>query len=301
VKIEQFLTDHHIPYVTDHKNVRGGWVGLDCPFCGTKDKYHLGYSLEENYFSCWQCGGHSAKSVIAKLLGVTFNKAEDIIRKYGGRTHTDTEHRVKVHTKRLELPPGDLSLRNNHKQYLHKRNFDWKYLEQEWGIMGTDPIARVDHINYGNRILAPIYWNKRLVSFQTRDITGSHSAKYMACPPEREIISHKHILYGKQESWGDVGLCVEGIFDVWRLGTNAFAVLGIKFTTEQIRAIIRVFKEVIILFDPEEIAQWRARTLIAELEFKGVKARKVELNCDPADLDQDEADYLVKHLTNSKP
>lgn len=296
MKIEQLLIDHSIPYVTEHKNVRYGWIGVHCPFCPGEQNYHLGYSADENYFSCWRCGGHSATNTISKLLSISYTRAEEVIKEYGGNVKTKKVPRVRVGTNKFKLPSGDLSLQPYHKHYLAKRKFDWEYLQEVWGIMGTGPVSKLDELSYARRILAPIHWNEEMVSFQARDITGRHKAKYMACPPEREKISHKHILYGIQEKWGKRGLCVEGITDAWRLGTDAVATFGVKFTRHQIRNLAKHFEELVLLYDPEEAAQDQAKQLIDELNFKGVKAWTVDLPSDPGEMDQSEADYLVKDL-----
>jgi DNA primase len=184
---------------------------------------------------------------------------------------------------------------------LDDRGFNWEYLEEVWHIQGTGPVSKLDDgegktLNYKLRILAPVYWNRQVVTFQARDITDKHIAKYMACPPTREIISHKHILYGIQEDWGPRGICVEGIFDAWRLGTNAFATFGIKFTRDQIRAMVKYFEEVVILYDPDQQAQEQADQLIDELEIRGVKAWKIGLDSDPGAMSQDDANHLLKEL-----
>jgi hypothetical protein len=294
--ILKLYRDFHIDHSTEHKNVRDGWVGTDCPFCGSTGKYHFGYCMDENYFSCWQCGGHGPTQSVARLLGVSTNAAVEIMEQYNWRDKTKTSARVKVGTNKFGYPKGDIGLGRPHKAYLKERKFNWEYLQSVWGVTGTGPVAKLDDLNYANRILAPIFWDGRIVSFQTRDITGRHSAKYMACPPEREVISHKHVLYGRQGNWEERGICVEGIFDAWRMGTKAFATFGVKFTRHQIRAMAKHFKEIAILYDPEEQAQEQARKLVQELSYKGVKAWTVDLRCDPADLTQDEANELISEI-----
>ena len=296
MRIESLLKDYHIPYATEGKNVRSNWIGVDCPFCPGSKENHLGYSLDEHYFSCWRCGGHSQRKVIARLLSVSTTKAESIIEKYGGNIKIKTEPRVRIGTNKFKLPNGTGLLQRNHIRYLEKRRFDSDKLKLEWDIQGTGPIAKLDELNYANRILAPITWNDRVVSFQARDITNKHMAKYMACPPEREIISHKHVLYGRQDKWGSRGICVEGITDVWRLGPSSFATLGIKYTAIQVRAIAKAFEEVVIVFDPGDQAQEQAMRLKADLNGKNIRAWIEILDTDPGDMSQDDANHLIKQL-----
>ena len=299
MKIEKLLTDYGIDFATTHKNIRDGWIGLpDCPFCGSSDKYHLGYSLDENYFSCWQCGGHGVEYTLQKILHISRDKAVELIRKYGGKTKEKRKPaKIKAGSQRFKLPPGQLNITPRHEAYLRGRGFDdVDALVNQWGLMGTAPIAKIDQLNYGNRILAPIFWGTQIVSFQARDITGQAFAKYMACPPEREIISHKHVLYGIPGYWGKKGICVEGIVDVWRFGVDSFATLGIKYTRQQLKTIKDHFEEITVIYDPEKQAQIQARKLVNELKFNGVKAKTLNIHSDPGDLSQEEADIIVEEL-----
>jgi hypothetical protein len=295
--VSKFFIDYKIPYSTDHKNIRDGWVGIqDCPFCNSRGKFHLGYNTYEHYFSCWMCGGHSEAYVISKLIGVNYNVAEEIVEKYGGGLKSQPDPRIRVGMSKFKFPSGIKPFDSRYWTYLHNRGFDPDEISKTWDLQATGPHAMLDGLDYSHRILAPFSWDRRIVTFQARDITEKHRAKYMACPPEREIISHKHILYGKQEEWRDLGICVEGITDVWKLGTDAFATLGVKYTRYQVRAMIKHFKEIVVLYDPEEQAQIQAQKLVDELIFRGVKAWKVDLDCDPGDLSQDDAQYLLNSI-----
>lgn len=300
--IIKLLTDYHIPYSTEHKNVRSGWVGIeDCPFCRSQGKFHLGYNTYEDYFSCWSCGGHSHEYVIAKLLGVSYGRAEKILSQYGGKVKSLVEPRIRMGNRQFKLPSNTHEeLNNYHKTYLIRRGFDPIYLQAVWGIMGTGMVSKLDGISYARRILAPVYWDGKLVTFQARDITNRHKAKYMACPPERERMHHKHILYGIQERWGKIGICVEGIFDAWRIGTDSFATFGIKYTWDQVRAMVHHFKAVAVMFDPDPQAQAQAKKLVKDLELWGIPAWNVNIPSDPGSLRQDFADDLVESILNTK-
>ena len=299
MRIQELYEDHHIDYVTeDHKHSREGWINIECPFCTGNPGYHLGFNLDANRFHCWRCGGKFPEQVVSKILSIPFSQAEAIIEEYGGVSKkSNKEIKVKVNLQPFKFPSGDLSIKHYHKQYLEKRNFDPDKLISTWGLRGTGPVARLDGINYARRIIAPIYWQSKMVSFQSRDITGKHEVKYLACPKQREEVEHQHIVYGAPILWGRRGICVEGITDVWRMGHNSFATFGITYTTQQVKIISSLFDEVVILFDPEKEAQRQAKALEAELNFKGIKAwRHSGIPCDPGDLSQDDADHLLKDL-----
>jgi hypothetical protein len=157
-------------------------------------------------------------------------------------------------------------------------------------------MSMLDEINYKHRILIPIIWNNQQVSFTTRDITGRHPLRYMACLEERELIHYKDIIYGKQERWRSAGICVEGPFAVWRFGFNSFATFGINYTARQLRVIAKTFKRVGVAFDPEPQAKTQADKLVADLRFRNVDAFRIDLLKDPDELSQEEINYIVKQV-----
>jgi len=294
--IVQLYRDYNIQFLTEgHKHCRPGWVNTPCPFCTGNPGYHLGVSEDGSHFYCWRCGSHRQKEALSKLLNVSEKQVIDIIRNYAGTVYAPEKKR-KIRNKAHKMPGNITPLLSRHKEYLESRNFDAKQLEKDWGLVGTGVISLLDGIDYKNRIIAPVFWNGSQVTFQGRDITGRHPLKYMACPENREIIKHKSILYGRQEYWGETGICVEGITDVWRLGFNAFATFGIEYKFQQVREMAKHFKRVAVAFDDDPQAIRQAEKLVADLCFRGVDAFRIPIVGDPGGMDQMEADYLVNNL-----
>jgi hypothetical protein len=274
--VQQLYDDYGIPFADEEdKHYHNGWVNTSCPFCGDSSKMHLGYHIEGNYFNCWRCGKHSTNETLSIMLNVSTRQIKEIILLYDSPIIRE-QPKIIIRKKAFKLPSDISPLLPHHEKYLAGRGFDPKQLEREWGLMGTGPMSFLDDINYSHRIIAPIYWNGKQVSFQGRDVTNHHPKKYMACPIPREIIHHKHILYGKQEKWTDTGVCVEGITDVWRFGYYSFAVFGIEYTLEQVRVISKAFHRVMVIFDGGEVkAQEKASKLVSELKFRGMDVLKV--------------------------
>lgn len=312
--IEDLYHKYGIPTSPEgHKHHRPGWVNIECPHC-QGDGYHLGFNTEQTYFYCFRCGSHPVNVTLMKLLKVSYTQAESISQTYKllkKRTSTQiptfTSGRIKIKKEGFKFPSDITELQKQHKQYLsNKRNFDPDYLAKTWNIKGTSPfsslsVTREDtivRINYKYRILIPVTWEGRPVTFQARDYTGKQEIKYMACPEEREIIHHKHILYGHPSLWEKRrGILVEGALDVWRLGLSACCTFGTGYTTEQVRLMIKVFDELFILFDPEPVAQKRAKILQQELAFWGVKAHiYTDVLTDPGDMSDDDANHLLKEF-----
>jgi len=153
----------------------------------------------------------------------------------------------------------------------------------------------LDKIDYKHRILAPVYWNERMVSFQTRAINNNATPKYRACPKDREILHHKNILYGLQQYWKDrTGICVEGITDVWKLGLKAFATFGINYKPQQVTEMAKHFNRITIIFDDEPQAQEQAKKLASDLKIFGVASRIITIEGDPGSLSINQARKLTK-------
>jgi len=298
MKIFDLYKDYNIQYVTEgSKHCRDGWVNIACPFCSGNPGYHLGYNTDGDYFHCWRCGGKFKDQVLVEILGVTQGEAQRIIKKYGGSSFARVKEKpARINLTPYQYPTGKIRLARPHREYLESREFDPDYLEKEWHVKGTGPLAFLDGANYSRRVLAPIFWEGKEVTFQCRTILEGVEPKYMACPMARENIHHQHILYGDQLHWGERGVCVEGITDVWRMGKKSCGVFGIDYTPHQVKQIAKHFKEVIVLFDPEPQARKQANKLVAELRFRGVSAWREDIQQDPGSLSQEEANYLMKQL-----
>ena len=298
MNIIQLYKDFNVPFATEgHKHCREGWVNTTCPFCTGNPGMHLGYNMADNYYVCWRCGWKATHKALALLTHVSEKEAKEIARKYGGKSHVKSTVTVKVGQKKFRLPPSTAPMNDRHKRYLTKRKFDPEVIEKIWDVQGTGPISLMDGISFSHRLVIPIYWENRIVSFQTRDITAKHSLRYITCPEQREIIKHKHIFYQAIPTKdSDACICVEGVTDAWRFGYGAIATFGIKYTKYQVREISKRFKKVFMVFDDDPQAIKQSEKLTAELILRGVDAYSIKIQDDPDDMAQTDADALKKEL-----
>lgn len=283
-------------YTEGHKHTRPGWVNTECPFCTGNPGFHLGWNINEEYFVCWRCGWHPPLKTISEILNIPKNQAYDIIEQYGiNRSIVYSQPKDK---KPFTFPIGTKKLLPKHRKYLIKRGFNSKRIEKLYGVKGTGPVSKLDMYDYKHRIIIPYFWNGQVVSFDSRDITDKAENKYYACPEAYEIIGRKQILYGLQEEWTDVGICLEGPTDVWNIGKYSFATSGIKYTTAQVRLMSQIFKKIWVVYDPELQAQKQARKLVSELRFRGVESDNILLDGgkDPGSLNKNEVNELLKQL-----
>ena len=302
--IEKLLQDYGIPYVTEseHHHSTHGWINIHCPFCHGSKNFHLGISLYQPTVShCWRCGWHSTTSVLSRILNISVGKAKNLIQEYAGPTGTirkkAKEPRVSILPIKFPQPYFE-HLNEDGKKYLERRGFDPEKLEKKWKLKQTGPISFLGKISYGNRIIIPIYWGGQLVSFQTRDITERSSKRYLACPMKREVIHHKHIVYGNEEKWGKYPalIVVEGVVDVWKLGTSAVATFGTSFTMKQVLALAKIHDRFFIVYDNEPQAQQQARKLAVKLKALGKKVFIETVDTDPGDMKIEDARHFVKTL-----
>jgi len=300
MNVEKLLSDYNIPFVAEgHQHVTEGWVNIHCPFCPGQQNYHLGISEDGTAAHCWRCGRHPITKVLSTALNVSPAQAKAILKNYraGSKRRKIADAKVSIRPTKLPKPTYN-NLTKISKEYLVNRAYNPEYLEREWGLVSTGPVSYLDGIDYGNRIIAPVYWNGEMVSFQGRDVTGKADIKYLTCPKKREQIHHKNILYCKQEELvnSSAVIIVEGITDVWRLGPKAAATFGIEFKMEQVLQLKNLNDRFFIVFDNDRQAQTQAKKLATKLRALRKSVYIKTVGTDPGDMGQDDADHLVREL-----
>jgi len=290
----RFTIDHGIASAdSDDKHWREGWLNIDCPFCTGNPGFHLGFNTDGDFWNCWRCGWHNNVEVIREVLGLNWDAAKKLALSYGARPQHKSDTPAEDGRPRIATPPPGIGpMQKQHKDYLHKRGFNAEALEEEWQLLGTGPIGA-----YKFRIIAPIIYRGRMVSYQGRDITDRSTLKYKACAKPNEAIDHKHVLYGIDKAVGHSVVVVEGITDVWRLGPGAVATFGVQWHWRQL-SLLTHFARAFIMYDFGEDESYRqAKALAFNLAGLGVT---VELllghNGDPADLNDVEARELMRHI-----
>lgn len=273
------------------QHYRDGWVNTGCPHCSGNPGNHLGWNLAGNYFFCWRCGGKSTLQTLSKLLGVSFQEAKNIERKYkSGRTFHNKK--IKVIKSKFKMPQMMVNI-SDYKMalnYMLKRGFfknDIKDLEQQFHLKAIKSVSIYDNLDLCYRIVAPIIFNKEFVSWQSRDLTNNSSLKYITCPAKREVIEHKKILYNAPEYSNTIVLC-EGIFDVFKVflsGYNSTCCFGVEYTNDQLLLLMK-YKRVLIFLDPDKAGRKHTKDFFQRLVFAGINAEMVKnkYNKDPGEM-----------------
>lgn len=281
-----FLRDYNLPISTHGKNVGRNFIGTSCPFCGD-DSDHMGFHITQaRNPHCFRCGSHSLWDTIKALTGTN---PKEIMEKYSSVSYIQEEVEVKTRASKIVVP-GNKEFKPAHKRYLSKRKFDPDYLIQKYDLRVTGTLDK-----YSNRIIFPVYYNKRIVSYQGRTYTDS-IPKYLTCHPDDEIVFHKDIFFNWDNAKNDTVLVVEGVFDAVRIGDNAIASFGTSITMNQIN-LLKKFNKVFFLYDPEELAQKKALMALTLLSSYGILCERISIgDTDPGDLSDDDAIYLKKEL-----
>jgi hypothetical protein len=285
----RFLTDYNIPYWGQGENVSRGHVGVTCPFC--EDTYnHLGLSLTgKKVPNCWKCGRHSWFKYIRTVTG---EDPKAVIEKYSDvYSVIEEDYKPVVHAVKC-VPPGTKDFKPGHLKYLESRGFDPEYLILKYDLTVTGATDRY----YPFRIIFPIKYNGRVVSYQGRSYTGAEP-KYKTCFPEQEVMFHKDIFFNLDNSKGDTVIIVEGVFDAIRLGDNAIASFGTAILPAQLNLVASRYSRAFVLYDTEYEAQKKARAAAYTLNSGGIKTELIKLDSgDPGEMSSDDALYLKRDL-----
>jgi DNA primase len=203
------------------------------------------------------------------------------------------EHTFEPNLKPLVVP-GTQPLSTRASKYLESRNFDPRYLEGKYDLRSTKNMG-----NYRFRIISPIYYENRIVSFQGRDYTNQQELRYKDCRKEDAIIYHKEILYNLDNCNLDRVLVVEDVYVEWRLGDNTVCTFGTGFTRNQIKLLTKKFKVIRVLYDSESTAKKKAEDAIVKLLSFGVDADFApEIDAeDPAEMNAKDAILYKKDLS----
>jgi len=304
--IIKLYTDFNVPYLTEgHAHCMDGWVSTPCPLCSGNPGYHLGYNLQNDYFVCWRCGWHPVDKVLEALIHVSRSEANNLIVRYRGRTKSRKKRILKAQTasrSSLKYPSLIGELRTGHLNYLKKRGFNTKQIEADYGIQGTGPISLLGKMSLPWRLIIPIIFNGKAVSWQSRAIRDyalnnpKQKLKYITCPKEYEVMHHKHILYGYDQAKAfDYCIVCEGVFDVWRLGAPAVCTFGTKYKMQQLK-LLKGFKTVFIAYDPDPAGRINAKKMQAQLRWAGVKAFIMDMECDPGEMTNKEAKRFINQI-----
>ena len=161
-----------------------------------------------------------------------------------------------------------------------------KFYNVHWCYRSTKPVCE-------NRIIIPIYFNKKMVGWQARylgelDWKTAFLPKYYTAPGTPK----NHILYnfGNAVKYETL-VVVEGVMDCWRFGPMSVPTLGATLSAHHVELIVKNFEKCVLLYDPEEYEKQTTikicDTLLQRLGNGNFCSVKLPEGTDPGSLDRD--------------
>jgi hypothetical protein len=163
-------------------------------------------------------------------------------------------------------------------------------------IKGTDFKAEND---WRFRIIIPVIMNGKIHCFTGRDYTGKNPLKYYSSSKQNSVTPIDECLYGIDNVVSDKVVIVEGPTDVWRLGPGSVATFGKNFSIAQIRLLLKYnISTAYIFYDKNDPSAHKKSTeLLIMLRSLKIKSDILDYGqTDPGDLDQEEANNLMKKI-----
>jgi len=301
MELTEFLDDHGIEYWDHGKNISPGWINIQCIFCDDHSN-HLGIRLSDLRVSCWRCGGHKINKLIMGIAECDYQKSKVIytsLRSSLGAGYLSPLYSTASSSelsKMVSLPQEcTKKFPKDHIAYLKNRGFNPREIIKKYKLQAVHTIGR-----YKFRIIIPIYMNKKLVSFTSRDITDEQALRYKGASQSECILNPKEVIYNYDTlSEGSDAILVEGPIDVWKLGDGTISILGITHTRRQIIAIKKKkIRNMFILFDrgKKEIVTAKKLARILAPLVKSVEVVTLNKAKDPGELKVEEAALIKRQL-----
>ncbi len=293
--IKAFLDDEGVEYWEHGKNVGKDYIGIQCvfPTC-TDTSNHLGINLKHKGFKCLACEETGSLSVLLKQILHIKSIWYDFIpllQKYQLDDYYIEDKPKKKKRKKSKILPPEFEYLKKKKlpplvyNMLRDRKLSLRIIKKYslgWCQFGDYPL----------HLIAPIFYNDEIVSYMAMDLTGKTSPKYQICPNDVSHIIKDDILYGVDGLSKDMEqlfIC-EGLVDKWKLGKEAIAFFGKRFTANQLYSITeRVSPKTIVKIILDSDAKKEADILSLNLPayFKNIFVVSLKKG-DPANLSKKE-------------
>lgn len=260
IDVRAMLYELGIDFKAEGKNVGSSDCNIDCPFC--QADFHLGINVRNGKVWCWVCEftdldwKPSLIKVLMESTGLGYKEVKDIAEEYGWEQKVGyIEPEESALARFCTLPDGaERILPSNKRHYevvdyiTHRRGF---------------PISVINDFNlhvsfsepYKNKIIIPIYFGGKIVSYISRSFT-SDLGRYKNAPLFKSSMRTKSLLYNfdSARTYNHIYL-LEGPTDVWRMGADSVSVFRSALSREQRNLItktsnLQYIKSVTIVFDP---------------------------------------------------
>lgn len=212
--IQAFLHSESIFYRDSGENCKAGHVVVNCPFCieeGRGDEgQHMGIELATGAWGCWRNARHRGRNLpflVSKLARISVAEAAKLVgsetpmlsasmarRLYDSKNLLDVvssaQQEVPVGPEFIEWPPEIHSMSESacperFYTYLeHKRGFRKQDLDS---VVDTYDLHYAIEGDFRERIILPVYYQGRLVTFTGRHI-GHSTLRYRSLDKESSAV-----------------------------------------------------------------------------------------------------------------
>lgn len=291
-----FCQANQIPYVKGAK-ARGGNIEIRCPMCDQNDQSHkMGLHLQSGRWGCWrnkrQHSGRHPKRLIAKLLSVSDDTAEEIAKRYFSANDLynnspdalnfdiSLSQTGSVSPRGIEPPPEFFAfgqyaedLMNRLQQpflaYIKDRGYDPNWVcrryDLRWCVTGA----------FAHRIIIPIKKNLVWHTYTGRSINPNNKLRYMTA--EETVASPSDFLFDEDNlgyKANRILMVLEGPFDAMKAaqahipGLSTTAIFTKTVSDTQLATLMkyhRNFDSTVIAFDRDALPD--ALQLVSQLRW----------------------------------
>ncbi len=283
-RLINFLRENFIEYRDYGPNVSSNNVNIRCPLCKNDPSFHMGINYNTGVFGCWRDPLHKGKNVAYLLSKVTKLPVSKIVRDLGLVTTLAKDDMAKA----LEIVSGDnkqvYTEPRQNKTLTFKKSFiplfdsdiNFRYIKpaidylQARGFSRVVDMAKYYSLHYDYygewkyRIIFPIYYKNKLVTWVGRSINNNLKPKYKDLSKEESVIHCKDCLfdYDNLTKGGEVLCITEGVIDAAKVnmpnkGIRATCLFTKKATEQQLDLLYSLkglFDKVLIVLDNDALS-----------------------------------------------
>jgi len=297
-----FLDSYHIHYVTKGANVAKGHVSVHCPMCGSEDpSTHMTINLAGKGWRCYRNDAHRGvrpARLVQQLLNIPLPQAMAIVGQsvfipedFIGAVMAKLRPAAKTALPEVRWPREFKPLSDE----LHSSRLFVRYMMEERGY-SRQQVNRMNRYHgmayatqgeYRGRIILPVYYSGKLISWTARSIYPDQELRYKTLSPEDEDnpaagpISDYLLWYDNLLDGGDVLVLCEGPLDALKVrtlgrgqsvyATCCFTASPSEGQIEMLHDVAPLFKRRVILLDRGTLAATlKVAAELAALRFEAL-------------------------------
>jgi hypothetical protein len=313
-KIDYIFKKNNINYII---NSSQEFVFHRCPFCGTTKKDKFYFNPKTTQWICFRC---SRKGNIIGLLCRLMRSDSSKVRAFLAGEHSrfggSTINRLccqKIFDERNSLDSRPLNVKHSLKkayfpthvqrftfttQHIRMYRRFYLYLLQRGINRQMVNYFDIRFSSFFERLVFPVYYQKKLVGWQGRAINDSIKPKALTGP--KKIFQKRMYLLNYDNVVNEEYITiVEGPIDACKtIRHNPVALLGKTLSLEQLELLKQMprLRKIIIALDPEEIEETRNIYRLISPHYNHCLVMKIELGSDCGDKTVEE---IEEYFNNS--